>query len=76
MHNNGKNAKDEISKLYSMIEDFNTSGRRDGSILYSDQHTTTIGSLINEKSILQPQNGSHVNSKTYDRSKRALKLAN
>ena len=69
----GNNAKEEISKLRVMIDDMSSNSRRDGSILYSEQHTTTIGSN-NDRSILQSRMYSHSNAKANERNKKIMKL--
>lgn len=53
--NHGKNAKEEIFKLHSMIEDYNNQSKREESLIFNEQLNNSMTYFSQENILVDPK---------------------
>jgi len=73
--NNGKNAKDEIFKLHSILEDYNNQTRKEESLIFNEQLNNSMTYFSQENFILEKKRTS-LDNKTLETGKGPLRYIN
>lgn len=74
--NNGRNAKDEISKLHLMIEDYHNQSKREESMIFNEQFNNSISYFSYENANADAKRSSMGSTKASDNVRSHFKLVN
>ena len=76
MQNNGRNAKEEIFKLHSMIEDYHNQSRREESLIFNEQLNNSMTYFSQENFLPDSKRASLDTQKNIEGARGPLRLVN